>query len=83
MVESSSEEVERIEYSLPLAPECIPVRAVEIVVYLNEEGVEEIGCRWQGSKNPVLELGMVEYAKMMILAERQRQQEEDEDDHPD
>lgn len=54
----------------PIHTDCIPVRSIEVVTFLNNEGAEEIGVRWQGSNNLVAELGMLEYAKLIIAEDR-------------
>lgn len=76
---SRSEPIEQIEHSLPIEDGCIPIKAVEVVVFLDENGDEGIGVRWQGTKNIVLELGMVEYAKKMIDDEHRRDRNSDDD----
>jgi hypothetical protein len=46
----------------------IPIRAIEIVMFLNPSGSESAALRYQGTPNIVAELGMVEYAKGLIIA---------------
>jgi hypothetical protein len=55
----------------PIPDNSIPVRSIEVVVYLDENGDENAGVRWQGSNNLLVELGMLEYAKLIIAEERQ------------
>jgi hypothetical protein len=67
---SDTEDKVVLSPGFPIDPDCIPVRSIEVVTFLNPDGKEEIGVRWQGSNNLVAELGMLEYAKLIITDER-------------
>lgn len=54
----------------PIPPACIPIRSIEVVMYLDERGAENVGVRWQGTNNIVAELGMLEYSKQIITEDR-------------
>lgn len=61
---------DKVETLAELPEGCIPVRVMEVCQYLNPEGKEGIAVRWQGTPNIVTELGMLEYAKLVIIEER-------------
>lgn len=67
---SSSEPLHVIELTTPLSDGCIPLRSIEIIQFLNEEGQEGVAVRWQGTGNIVAELGMIEYAKQVLVDDR-------------
>lgn len=47
----------------------IPIRALELVLFLNGDGKESVAMRYQGSPNIIADLGMVEYAKGLIISD--------------
>lgn len=69
-MEFQNKETENIEHTVQLEDGCIPIRSIEIVQFLNPEGEEGIAVRWQGSSNIVVELGMLDYARIILTLER-------------